>query len=835
MKNKHGPSCWKLIKNISNQMYKCNRKYFTTKDALNNKLYLQYLLESGIIYKHNNIPRYAFTYDSLSNYIIVRPLLNILKDKKDFEIIKIINSKVKKFPDLKEYIFYVLIDKFGDDVEKIIKIIKACGFNDLLNTEILSNISFANNDIIQKYQKHIDTNKIQPHDVILLGGLPERLLNCENYLVQTIFERKLNILKIEDPYIERRLIIRLKFNLNCINGNFLNTDNINEYLNFAFACLYIFNDDIKVLALKTIYDIIENVNSAKINDVINFYHKSNSKYAKSNIMHMLLYVSDKNKQSVQSIYNTIRDNYDFTNFDIIKDFCSIEDQENDFIKFSKKNLYKCFNNKANIKEYKVDPEYQKFFNQIRYMKYSKWLQIEPYDDEKSNLELLDVSKFKIHKVNSLFRKEFIKIKQCRCELDIDENKYKNKFNSLLNSNNIKRKILNQRNIFYAFYKYFKSLVYEYGITNREVEKYSVPYDKKYARDSALLLELFKFAENNFAGSLFCNYYCSDKLQGIYYNNSCNTVNCGMPVKVVYKDEIHKYNYNSPIMNNEEDIKTLNKLMFDRLEKLDVNKDNNKWICDYKQARNNIIQLLKPYEYKGEKWVLLSARICNGKFKDFMDVTNHECIQIRFACNFKKNINGNLNSDSVLNDKDYYKSLIDYSKYNYDFCSCISNFSGDKYLTGQTGLILPPPSVVKFLNLQYCHRTSSWKNNHAEKIILCNNNDYSYNDGVYYSCFIKLKEFKRICIKVDGFYYAFCRRYGTINNENAVFNNYIIKNNKIKKENNNNSHCVDKYKFNIKCLFCKFYKDYKKRERYYRSKKFTNAVDEFYKKLSDMIK
>lgn len=824
-KNK-GKKYWEEIKEIALKMYKCNRLHFYKRDISNDvdkKDFINNLVKSGFVVEDFYSKGYKFAFEQLNNYIIARSLFSAISGKSDYQIIKHIKTKSQHSPYLKEYLLYGIFDMFGENIDKTIKILKECNFDDYLAPHILQNIHLGSNELAKEYQKHIIISSPIEY-LVNLGGMPYRLFNCENYLFE-IIEKDYKFIKLEYSFDEKKIISRLKFNLNCVNGKYINKQNLNEFFTFALICLYIPNDDIKVLSIKTLIDIIENVDNIKIDKLIQIYNNTKSTYVRNSILNVMIYLSKNNQRKCKNYISNISNEKTFTNFNTIKDYYSLQGDQYGFILNDKVNLLKEYYTRTNKEDFEKDEYYKIFFTHLKYTRTCNYLNYDDFSsDYKCNLSLLDMPKHNIELFNKELHKYFKRLKRCQCEESLSSSDYKERINALQIKFKIENTLVDKESIFYSFYKYFKDLMSYYEIPDELIKNFKVPYDKRYYYESEYILELYKFAESNFAGSIFSNYYeVKDYDDGIYFSLQDKRLCCGYQPKTIYDDEIHNYSFNAPIQNNENLINKLNNAVYKRIINLNNKIEDEHWAEDETEARKNTIELLKPYLIDNEKWLLLGARIDYNLETEDDKYAFYDLNIISSASNYKRKLKNELDRSKTIEIKNYYGALNDYINSNVKDCRHIIHFSGNNYLLEETHLMLPPSTIINNLNLHYDYMDSTWKDNANNIVIICDNNSHKfYHTTVLNSIYIKEKEYYKIEKSLRLFTYVFNERKGH-SNENRVSKHYIIKKNKIKKEINNYEH--KKRKTPFKCKFCKFHK-IEKRKKYPLSDDMEKFLKEF---------
>lgn len=171
---------WPYIKNISEEMFDSGQ-HFISDDRLKDicgesyKDFLKKVLEQKIFTSsyYDGKQVYIFSIQKLSDYIIARTLFNRIKDKKDEEIIDIINEKIDSHYTLSEPFILLLIDKYKDkDIKKAFYYIMNTKLADSLSIDHFKKIDF-NEKQIEEVQSMI-TFKDFRYLFMVIGGCPNR-------------------------------------------------------------------------------------------------------------------------------------------------------------------------------------------------------------------------------------------------------------------------------------------------------------------------------------------------------------------------------------------------------------------------------------------------------------------------------------------------------------------------------------------------------------------------------------------------------------------------------------------------------------------------------------
>lgn len=784
---------WKLVKKIGSYMFD-NSKISITEDELKtitgNKFdcFVENMIQNDFMgsYEHNDTLYFIFTIQRLSDYIIARSLFDFIKDRDENDIINIINEKLGKMYSMHEAFALVLLDKYKDkDINMALRIIFKTDIGKELDIEIFKKISFNNKQIkcIQEFIKYENVQNL----FLLLGGYSNRPFNCKNYLNQKIFNNENVQKKLLVKYKESEYLMHLKNMVYTLP--FLENENdiLEEYFYYAFWLMSVPVERIRKLAIKVVYDI--SYKSDKfVNYLIEFYDKVNELYIKKGIIHVLTKLSKTRK--ITNFIKSIYFNPEEIDAEIVYRTSFYLNKEDEYQLLNKKNINTIISKGVSV-DSKLDLKQIIFIADI-YEKYL--LKFERYTDGNTlslyNNFILNDNK-EICEYNNKLCKQFSCIKNNGyCKYSVR--------NSIFKEHMAPIEIINidPKRMFILFQEIFKKICEIYGYNCYENEKFDIHLNKF---EDSLLKKILLLSQDILLGSLMTNYYTSEF--SIYNDNKI--LGYKNYSYIMYDEE--KIYLTSPVSPYNELVDKLNNKI---CENIDLYKNNNyRWYNSKKKSIENCRKMMSPIICDNNSWSLIGGDV-HLFAVDFINVF-YSCYM---AFNPKERLVGNEDSRCLtIENKKYYGNVSDYLSEKYSKNMSIPNFESNSSDIKETNMAFPPPSLVKYLNLKYNFRTSSWDDTKGNQIILCDNNTKSlYKYPVSGAIYIKTDVLEELKKHNDIVYWCYTEKlyknYGW--NEKASLHLELDSSGNVIKEFNNNNLLYSEKKVPLKCKRCK-YNIYKK--------------------------
>lgn len=783
---------WKDTKRIADWMYRNNSKNINKSTLLSlirtKEFFLTSMIQLGFLdfFESENKIEYFFTIDSLTDFLLARSLFEDMKRKTDAELIEILRNKLAIMTSLREAVLILLFDKFSPDYERIREIIVNINLEYMLY-ETIPKIHFKENDIV-KFQKLFKPNN---KDILLniTGGYTAKPFNCSNFLFEYYCTEVEKCRELSDLLREYRALDSIKNRLkNVLYFITLNKEGNQrqEAFYLSLLCCSSSNKDIRVLAMKVLYEILSD-NDIFLNKVIFEFDRIGDFYIQESIINVISQLR-RNNSLIIDFFNRIRINHNNLTAKSVFRISSYLGDPYDFINWNRKNLYQ-YNDKAMISDYLNDILHNvdwmnKDFLPFKYFSRDKIEISKPFLAEDKNT---------IKQLNEYLCEKYECIDGGECsgwgglETSLKE--------EILRFSNLE--ILDKNSFLECFEKVLKSIFDFYHLpANRN----SVSYNEDFFQNS-LYMKCVDIAVGIYYGSLMCNYYIDDFIS---FNSDHNIIGYDVYNPYYLCEEIY---VTTPISIYQDFIEALGDLVSNRVQ-LPVKFDK-KWLHDAKLTRENLLTLIQEIEYKKETWVLLSGRVfLQGDQEEFMDRWQDKYI-IYCCTSEKETIENDGNARYLtIEAEDYSRSLEDYIINDYKpwLCKELNNICSGSEVFDKTSLVLPPSEMIKFFNLSLNISDMSWENEFEEKIIICNNNKNSfYEDVVGRTIFIKKRHLETFLENNSLKYFAFSERYvaeeGFSDNTSLHFeimDGKIIKEIKNRRRNNNVGKAVK-----AKCLECPY--------------------------------
>ena len=208
-------SDWNITKNIVESMFENKTKEIkvselnsiTTNDF---EKYINKMKTNNFIgtYEYENDIYMYFINETLTDYLIARFLMDKIKDLSIREVKSDINEMIKVFYSIQDKIILMLFEKYENNIEIAIKIIKETELKDYLNIDIF-NETILNDINIKKIQKNFKPNIHIKKLLVNAGGNENNPFNCKNFLnsklKQVYINEQLNLDRYDVTKIKNKL------------------------------------------------------------------------------------------------------------------------------------------------------------------------------------------------------------------------------------------------------------------------------------------------------------------------------------------------------------------------------------------------------------------------------------------------------------------------------------------------------------------------------------------------------------------------------------------------------------------------------------------------------
>lgn len=795
IKSATNKSYWTDTKKIVELMYSnntnnINRNEIEKQIDLCNKDYFEKMINRGFItmYELNDKFHYTFSIETLTNYLLARELMNDIQGKTKEKQIEIIKNKLQTFYYINDAIILCLFDLYSNDYQYVLDILKDTNLiNDFTNETVL-NISFNEKNI--KEFLNLFHPSYKEELLLYYGGYSNKPFNCINYLNDYYLNSKnkqLNELStiLSDRYIKGRLKERLKNILYFITLNNYDNYNLDEIFYFSFWCCAAPNQDVRLLATKLLYEVI-NLDNKYIKLSIDLFNQIEDCYIKDSVIHVLskFYKTD-NTGNIDSFFKYLINNENFTYAKSIKRISNVISENSNYIKWTKINLCNSSNSKISNNLNNLLFSIDLFDKELLPFRYFSKKHIE------FRKNFLKINKGQIGCFNKLLEDNFDCVKQeesfCNGSIIFEKN-----ISSLLNER-FTDKVIEPKTLLCSLENVIKYVF----------KQYKLPYqNENWFRDDnfhhSLIRKCVDISIDIFFGSLMCNYYTNEFST---YNNKNNTIGYEIFDPIEFGED---FIIESPIPTYSEEIEILNDKLLSLIQLPEI-KDRN-WLTDLNITKRNLLALQNELDYKKSKWIVLSVQLSISEIENnqvkWKDTYDYYCCtsnvpSIR-GCNDRKltieldDFEGNI--------KHYYQN-----KNNTHLCKKVKNIKYSSDLFDDTTLVLPPSLIISELNLKPILKNMSWINDKNEIIIYCNNIKKSYYyDFTCGTVFIRKDALEKFLVKYPIKFFAFTERYlSNYGYANETSMHFEIENEIIKNQIPNSSQ-LNVFLKNNKCEKCSFY-------------------------------
>lgn len=718
---------WEDTKKVAKLLYQTNKKTFTVEEVgqvIDSPIeYIATMEKEGFINRYGE-ERFSFVIESLADYLIVRNMWDEISGKPIDECSKIIKNKIEEFYSLSiETVILMLFDKFPLNYVTIKKILEKTNLLSEFNFDILLKIHFNKEDIPAFLEcfKAVRTEEL----IITFAGYLNKPFNCMNYLNEYYLSnsekqtRELSKVLSGEHYLANlkgRLKNILYFTCKCDYDESRAEENLYTSIWCSAAC----DSDVRNLATKIMFEIVQE-SPELIKNIISIYEKIEDDYIKDTIIFVLS--SCTKTAETEEFFDKVLKNPKFLLAKSIRRISSYLGEPHSYINLNKQNMY-------SVGHKEVSESFEHILFSIDIM--DKDLLPFRFRSRKSvelHRPFLLTPKQTIHKLNKELEQKFPCVKDgyCNGSMVLERNIEKAKLVP------IEKDVIDHTTFLSSMEQVFRETFSKYGVPFDE-DKFRRSYDRGFS--TSILKKCTCISIDIFFGSLMCNYYIDEFAT---YSNINNSIGYEIYDPIEYEEEL---NIKSPLPIFQPQIeKMCNKLT----TKVSIpEQKDEKWWRDLDITKENILNILKPFKYKGEWWVVLACRISlqdpnkNYIWKDTYDL---------FACSSTK--------ETLKNDGNERYLTIEIPKYNGNLleynncaeqpwkCKSVSSIAYASNVFDDTHLILPPAEIISTLNLSLNLKEMRWENKDKEGIIYCNNNKASYyNDPVVGAVFIKKDAYEK---------------------------------------------------------------------------------------------
>lgn len=787
--NVDGRKKWEDTKKIAEWMYRNGKKEIDGKNLSNIieewETFIGLMRQAGLVqsYKNGGKIYYFFVIESLTHFLIARSLFENISGKNYKEQINIIKYKLNQLKGVEEAFILAIFDNMSPDYKRIKTIIEETGLIERFNIHTLCKIHFKSEDI-KKFLKIYNPSN---HKNLLyhMAGYTDKPFNCINYLFNYFCKDNKQIAYLSQILSEYSSLDSIKNRLKNILYFIILNDNCNKKLDEAFyfslLCCASSNEQVRILAMKLLYEIIY-LDSVYLEKIITEYNKISDFYVQESIIYILSQMQKNNKKIINFYNNIIKGQENLTAKSIRRIATYIGDKIS-YINWNRKNLYK-YNKNALISNdldhilHTVDFMNKDFFS----FRYWSKTHIDMYE------KFLVNNKKDIQNINNYISTKYKCVYDGICNGSIN---FEDKIMPEI-ERKLKIEVMDMNSFMESFEKILK-YVFEYYNVSVNIDNNNIAIE--YFQNSNYM-KCIDIATELFYGSMMCNYYTNNFST---YNSNQNIIGYEIYDPLKYGEEI---NIKSPIPTYNDLIEKLNDCIIDSLEF--CNEYNLYWGKDVKSNRKNVLNILKSFKLKKKEWIILSGTIRKGSQKGM----NWSETYIINCCSSKK--------ETIYNDGNARYLTIELENYSDDLnlyknnnikpwlCKYVKSIDYRLKDIENSNLVLPPSNIISFFDLKLNVSDLSWENDRNEKVIICNNTKSSYYiDVITGTVFMRKDYYDEFIMKNTIKYFIFTERYiESIGFCNETSLHFEIINGEIKKEINNNMDSTEEdLKSKNKCDKC----------------------------------
>lgn len=721
-----------MLKNKEKRISETNLRNLNIKDI---NTYIDKMKSKNFIGTYSNEEDNYIYYinETLTDYLIARTIMYSLNGDEKEIIIQKLNDILNVFYSINDKIILMLFEKFEENIDIAIEIMRKSGLIEYLDVELLNEINIHKSEV-PKIQKLLNKEFSIKKMFVEAGGNENNPFNCVNFLNKKLCDLlKRKELELSD-YENRKVKSKLKIYVQTVSKFDYNEEYIDEKFWFAIWCSSCVSKINRALAKKLVFEIV-NVRPEYIKKMIRIYYSNKDEFIREMIVQVLSSLK-KNNKLIIDFFNKINNSRfcNIKNIFFINRYIYGEENYDDIRKID-------FLKKRNKR---VDNTILSFLRRIFIIrKYDyEFFGFEPYGDKiEFQTEFLIEKKSKIVEINKYIKDNY----QCVYSNECSESYFRENF--IDNRFDINKDVIDDKMIYLAWQRLFKIYLKKYNIKIKELDKLHV-YEEE---EKGMAFKALELSLSNFEGSITCNHFTSDfELYRTYKGFQYNWYDSYDEKKDIYY----------PIAVFNEDVENLNNKIIKKI--ILPEKKNIGWVKDWKSNLNNILKIIEPIKYKNEYYYLIYGSINIDEKEDNGSRSLwRDTYIINMAIDEDYNLTRISNEDRLytIETNRYRGNINDYELENFKMTTSLYSASeiSDLYVT--TDFNLPPTTLVKELQLHYNKFSSSWNDNNENEVILINNYEGSwYQKGCVGSIYIKKEYLEKITKKHDYKYFCFTEKY-----------------------------------------------------------------------------
>lgn len=765
---------WDNTKELAKLLYNEKNTYFSIeqlpKSIRNPRLFIEKMIEFGFII-HAYEDKYTFTNETIVNYLMSRFFIQSLKKNDIQQNLKQI-SKWKNNWGMHDVILESVFEKYKDNVDVAIELIKNSFLNDSFNFLSLRSIKFPLNSI-EKIKNRIALTYPTYECFFNYAGYEYSPFNCINYCSAKFVDNPDEIIVMCKNKTDYHLVGQLRYRLRNILHLIKHINSINrrtdEYLLTAIWASALTDSEIHVASSKILFELAQKFPSY-IKTLCDYYKSVCDDDIKENIVFSLSYQSKKHSDILNPFFETILNDEQEINSHILAYASQYLNNQLGYIDVNKRDI---------SKEYLDLSTNKKIFHyaDIADMHQQYWIGFRT-NYNTSGISIIDgflkANKHIVNLWNVSVDKKY------HCMINGQCSGWTNVEDEILGKNvpSFDYKDIFTDNELFSMFQ---------GVFEETAERYHFDADKDDNYDyqhylNSFIAKLLSISSKRFFGSLMSNYYMDSFIN---YPSRRNMVGFKVYDPFEYDDEspsivapISKYN----------DIIDIAERRLLKCVTYDGEKDS-AWANDVELSRNNLLSLINSeLSLEGKRWSPLVVIVNNAEHTSdtYSKMINSDNYNV-FAT-----FNEEYELDETGRNRKYTIELLtancninDYPLVNESsVCHQVKSFLINPNASRTSRMILPPPAIIKELDLHFDPSTATWKNGSNEDIILCDNNKSDkYQRAISTIILIRKDAFDEVCRVLKLKYFAFTERYINIPGigyGNECDNHYQIENGYIKK-------------------------------------------------------
>ncbi len=741
-----GIDIWKDTKSVAKWMYKNCEKSIDEANLLSviktGKNFLPYMVQMGFMdaYERDNMKYYYFAIDSLTDFLIARSLFEDISGKDYHDKVVIIKSKMDALYSIHEALIIAIFDNMMPDYEQIINLLEDTGLIEHLDFRNLVKVHYKRSDIeaLQGILKPINYGEL----LTTIGGYTDKPFNCSNFLFEYFSKSCERIRELSDVlagyHFQNEIKNRLKNVLYFTTLNDREDRRDEEAFFFSLLCCAAPNKDVRCLAMKLLYEVVSK-NDGYVEKLIGEYEKILDFYIQEAVIFVLSQIK-KERKSVAEFYNKIIIKQEGLTAKSIRRIASYLGSPYSFITWNRKDLYK-FDYNAEVSDFLNDILFYVDLMNKDFLPFRYWGKnhIDMYTKFLSN------SKNEIKSINDYLNNKYSCVQGGECSGWMAfENRIRPEIESMA-----KIETVDMNSFMQSFENVFRYIFEYYGMSPNV--KFVDMREEDFIH--SVYMKCVDIATGLYYGSLMCNHYTN---QFATFNNNQNSIGYEVYDPLEYGEDVR---ITAPIPTYQDDIERLGDYVINSLEQ-PLAKDI-LWVKDVMLTRRNVLHLIETVDVRKQQWVMLAGRVSlHEEYKH--DTKWRDTYDIWCCSSEEETINDDGNARYLTIElEEYVGELKDYPENEYKpwLCKSIKNIYGQSDIFDETSLVLPPAEIIKYFDLQLNVSDLSWETPNGEKIILCNNNKYSYyRDPIGGTVFIRKDYYDKYVRSHIIKYFVFAERY-----------------------------------------------------------------------------